>query len=75
VFPGVSPCLWKDLPDTVALGTKLFGERAVAAVPGEGFHAPGLFGLSFATALADLHEGALRIADLTASKCSRYQRW
>ena len=71
----MSPCLAKDLPDTVALGTKPLEEKAVAVVAGEGFHAPGFFGPSFATAFADLPEGARRIADFTASKCSTYQRW
>ena len=74
VFPGASPCLSKDRPDTVALGTKLLEGKAGAVVPGEGFQAPGLFGLSFETAFAGLQEGALRIADFTASKCSTYQR-
>jgi len=82
VFPDASPCLAKDLPDAFALGTKPLEVKASAGVPGEGFHAPGLFGIgpgflgpSFATAWAGLQEGALRIADFTASKCSTYQRW
>jgi aspartate aminotransferase len=62
VFPDVSRCLSKDVPDTVALATKLLDEKGVAVVPGEGFHAPGFFRLSFATALEDLQEGARRIA-------------
>ena len=82
VFPDTSLCLARDLPDAVALGTKPLEEKAGVAVPGEGFHAPGLFGLapgclgpSFATAFTGLQEGTLRIADFTASKCSTYQRW
>jgi aspartate aminotransferase len=62
VFPDVSRCLSREVPDTVALASKLLEEKAVAVVPGEGFHAPGFFRLSFATAFADLSEGARRIA-------------
>lgn len=61
VFPDVSRCLSKALPDTLALGARLLEEKAVAVVPGEGFHAPGTFRLSFATAFGDLQEGAARI--------------
>jgi aspartate aminotransferase len=61
VFPDVSRCLSKALPDTLALGAKLLEEKAVAIVPGEGFEAPGTFRLSFATAFEDLQEGAARI--------------
>jgi aspartate aminotransferase len=63
VFPDVSRCLSRALPDTVALGGRLLEEKAVAVVPGEGFHAPGFFRLSFATAFSDLTEGARRIAE------------
>jgi aspartate aminotransferase len=66
LFPDVSRCLSRDVPDTLALGTKLLEEKAVAVVPGEGFHAPGFFRLSFATAPADLQEGGQRIADFLA---------
>jgi len=61
LFPDVSRCLSKELPDTLALGAKLLEEKAVAIVPGEGFEAPGSFRLSFATAFEDLQEGAKRI--------------
>jgi len=61
VFPDVSRCLSKALPDTLALGAKLLEEKAVAVVPGEGFEAPGTFRLSFATAFEDLQEGASRL--------------
>jgi aspartate aminotransferase len=61
VFPDVSRCLSRALPDTLALGAKLLEEKAVAIVPGEGFEAPGTFRLSFATAFEDLQEGASRI--------------
>jgi aspartate aminotransferase len=66
VFPDVSRCLTKALPDTLALGAKLLEEKAVAIVPGEGFHAPGSFRLSFATAFEDLQEGARRLAEFFA---------
>jgi aspartate/methionine/tyrosine aminotransferase len=66
VFPDVSRCLSKDVRDTFALSTKLLEEKAVAVVPGEGFHAPGFFRLSFAAAFAELSEGARRIADFLA---------
>lgn len=61
VFPDVSRCMTKQLPDTLTLGAKLLEEKAVAIVPGEGFHAPGTFRLSFATAFEDLQEGVSRL--------------
>jgi aspartate aminotransferase len=66
LFPSVSRCLSPELPDTVVLCERLLEDKAVAVVPGEGFHAPGFFRLSFATALADLQEGARRIAEFFA---------
>jgi aspartate aminotransferase len=74
VFPDVTRCLSKEVPDTVALGTRLLEEKAVAVVPGEGFHAPGFFRLSFATAFEDLQEGARRIADFLAEHAGRRRR-
>lgn len=68
VFPDVSRRLSKAIPDTVCLGTRLLEEKAVAVVPGEGFHAPGFFRLSFATALEDLQEGARRLAAFFAEQ-------
>jgi aspartate aminotransferase len=68
VFPDVSRRLTRDVPDTLALGAALLEEKAVAVVPGEGFHAPGFFRLSFATAPADLQEGARRIAEFFAER-------
>jgi aspartate aminotransferase len=62
VFPDVSRRLSKAIPDTISLAARLLEEKAVAVVPGEGFHAPGFFRLSFATAFEDLQEGARRIA-------------
>ncbi len=66
VFPDVKHCLSKELPDTIALGNRLLEEKAVAVVPGEGFHAPGYFRLSFATAFEDLQEGARRLSEFFA---------
>jgi aspartate aminotransferase len=71
VFPDVSRCLSKALPDTIALGAKLLEEKAVAIVPGEGFHAPGTFRLSFATAFEDLQEGVKRIEEFFAEHAPR----
>jgi aspartate aminotransferase len=66
VFPDVRRCLSRELPTTVALATRLLEQKAVAVVPGEGFHAPGHFRLSFATAFGDLQEGARRLAEFFA---------
>ena len=74
VFPDVTRCLSKEVPDTLALGTRLLEEKAVAVVPGEGFHAPGFFRLSFATAFEDLQEGARRIADFLSEHGGRGRR-
>jgi aspartate aminotransferase len=63
VFPDVRRCLSEELPDTTAFTARLLEEKAVAVVPGEGFHAPGYFRLSFAAAFDDLREGARRIAE------------
>ncbi len=71
VFPDVSRCLSREMPDTVALCSRLLEEQAVAVVPGEGFHAPGFFRLSFATAFEDLQEGALRLAAFLGAHGSR----
>ncbi len=62
VFPDVSRCLSREVPDTLTLAARLLEEKGVAVVPGEGFHAPGFLRLSFATAPADLQEGGRRIA-------------
>jgi aspartate aminotransferase len=71
VFPDVSRFLSKEVPDTIALCGKLLEEKAVAVVPGEGFHAPGFFRLSLATAPADLREGGRRIAEFLAEHAPR----
>jgi aspartate aminotransferase len=76
VFPDVARCLSGEVPDTVALATRLLEEQGVAVVPGEGFHAPGFFRLSFATSFDDLREGARRIAEFLAAhaSCGRDRR-
>jgi aspartate aminotransferase len=66
VFPDVRRCLSEELPDTMAFTARLLEEKAVAVVPGEGFHAPGYFRLSFAAAFDDLREGAGRLAEFVA---------
>ena len=71
LFPDVSRWLSREIPDTVALCGRLLEEKAVAVVPGEGFHAPGCFRLSFATAIGDLPEGARRIAAFLAEHAPR----
>jgi aspartate aminotransferase len=58
----------------MALATGLLEEKAVAVVPGEGFHAPGFFRLSFATSLEDLREGARRIGAFLAEHAGRGRR-
>ncbi len=71
VFPNVSRCLSKELPDTMTLATRLLEEQAVAVVPGEGFHAPGFFRLSFATTFEDLQEGTRRLAAFLSGRAPR----
>ena len=71
VFPDVRRCLSGELPDTVALCSRLLEQKGVAVVPGEGFHAPGHFRLSFATAFSDLQEGARRLAEFFAEHAPR----
>jgi aspartate aminotransferase len=66
LFPDVSRCLSREVPDTVALASRLLEEKAVAVVPGEGFHAPGCFRLSLTASPEDLQEGARRIAAFLA---------
>jgi aspartate aminotransferase len=68
VFPDVSRCLSREAPDTIALCSTLLEEKSVAVVPGEGFHAPGFFRLSFAAAFEDLQEGARRISEFLAGR-------
>ncbi len=74
VFPDVRRCLSKELPDTATLAQRLLEEKAVAVVPGEGFHAPGHFRLSFAAAFEDLQEGARRLAEFFAERAPAAKR-
>lgn len=71
LFPDVRRCLTRQVPDAVTLTSRLLEEKGVAVVPGEGFHAPGHFRLSFATAIEDLEEGARRLADFFAEHAAR----
>jgi aspartate aminotransferase len=71
VFPDVSRCLSPELPDTIGFCRRLLEEKAVAVVPGEGFHAPGFFRLSFATAFEDLRQGARLLAEFVSERRSR----
>jgi aspartate aminotransferase len=67
VFPDVTRRLSREIPDAATLADRLLEEKAVAVVPGEGFHAPGFFRLSFATSFDDLKEGARRLAEFFAA--------
>jgi aspartate aminotransferase len=71
LFPNAARHLTRAVPDTVALATRLLEETAVAVVPGDAFGAPGYFRLSFATSMADLEEGARRIAEAFAAGSRR----
>jgi aspartate aminotransferase len=71
VFPDIRRCLGRDLPHAAAFASRLLDEKAVAVVPGEGFHAPGHLRLSFATAVDDLREGLRRLGDFVAERASR----
>jgi aspartate aminotransferase len=62
VFPNLAGFLTRELPTTLALGSRLLEEQGVALVPGEGFGAPGYARLSFARPLEELREGVDRIA-------------
>jgi aspartate aminotransferase len=74
VFPDVRRCLTRELPDTVRLTSRLLEEKGVAVVPGEGFHAPGHFRLSFAAAIEDLEEGVRRLGEFFAEHAARGRR-
>jgi aspartate aminotransferase len=74
VFPDVTRSLSAEIPDTTAFATRLLEEKAVAVVPGEGFHAPGFFRLSFAASFDDLKEGARRLAEFFAARPPRGRR-
>ena len=62
LFPDVRAYLKRRTKDSVALATALLDEAHVAVVPGEAFAGPGHVRISFARPLAELQDGARRIA-------------
>jgi aspartate/methionine/tyrosine aminotransferase len=62
LFPDVRAHLSRRLPDSVALAGALLDEAHVAVVPGEAFAGPGHVRISFARPVAELQDGARRIA-------------
>jgi aspartate aminotransferase len=66
-FPNVARYLGPAMPTTLDLGARLLDECKVAVVPGEGFGAPGHLRVSFARPIAELEEGARRIASFLGS--------
>jgi aspartate/methionine/tyrosine aminotransferase len=50
------------MPDSAALAAALLDEVHVAVVPGEAFAGPGHVRISFARPMAELEDGARRIA-------------
>ncbi len=71
VFPNASGCFSAELPDATVFCTKLLDEKSVAVVPGEGFHAPGFFRLSFAAGWEELQEGVRRLAEFVLEHGAR----
>jgi aspartate aminotransferase len=65
-FPNVARYLSPAVPDTLTLGLQLLDRTRVAVVPGEGFGAPGHLRVSFARPMAELQQGAERIAAFLA---------
>jgi aspartate aminotransferase len=63
LFPRVARHLSGQLPDTMALASRLLEEQGVAVVAGEGFGAPGHLRVSLATSLEDLKEGVRRMGE------------
>jgi aspartate aminotransferase len=66
LFPNVSRYLGASMPTTLDVAARLLEEQRMAVVPGEGFGAPGYLRLSFARPMADLQEGARRLAAFLA---------
>jgi aspartate aminotransferase len=66
LFPNLGRYLSSQVPTTVDLAARLLDEEGLAAVPGEGFGAPGYLRLSFARPLDELREGAPRLASFLA---------
>ncbi len=62
LFPNVTRCLGPRMPTTRDLGRRLLDDEHVAVVAGEGFGAPGHLRISFARSMAELREGARRLA-------------
>jgi aspartate aminotransferase len=62
LFPNLGRYLSSQIPTTVDLAGRLLEQGGVAAVPGEGFGAPGFLRLSFARPQDELREGAARLA-------------
>jgi aspartate aminotransferase len=62
LFPNVARYLGPRTPSTLAMAHRLLEEEKVAVVPGEGFAAPGHLRVSFARPMAELQQGAERIA-------------
>jgi aspartate aminotransferase len=66
LFPNVERHLSRRRRDSVALASALLEEARVAVVPGEAFYGPGHLRLSFARPMAELQDGARRIAAFLA---------
>jgi aspartate aminotransferase len=66
LFPNVARYLGPRMPSTLAMANRLLEEEKVAVVPGEGFAAPGHLRVSFARPMAELQQGAERIAAFLA---------
>jgi len=66
LFPNLGRYLSSQIPTTVDLAGRLLEQGGVAAVPGEGFGAPGFLRLSFARPQDELREGAARLASFLA---------
>jgi aspartate aminotransferase len=66
LFPNLGRYLSTPIPTTVELAGRLLDEQGLAAVPGEGFGAPGYLRLSFARPMDELREGAGRLSAFLA---------
>jgi aspartate aminotransferase len=62
LFPNVTRHFSRRRPDALRLAGALLEEARVAVVPGEAFGGPGHFRISFARPMAELQDGARRIA-------------
>ena len=68
LFPDVRAYLSRRIKDSVQLASALLDEAHVAVVPGEAFAGPGHVRISFARPLAELQDGARRIASFLAQR-------